>query len=255
MRNAFAVFFLYVANILASGTHVIAQDFEPINQGFEPVMMAYPDFAPYAYTADRHPAGIIVERTQALFEAAGYKIQMIEMPVARIVQAMKSGKVHFFPGAKGTTVLDDFSLFSDQVVFSIRLNLYAYGRDPVPPPDAFGSSTLIVIRGCNYAGLLGRLSEQNATLKIHTASNHSGAFAMLSAGRGSYVLDYERPAKQAMAKLGISLVNQRLVEERDVYYMVSKNAPDPERLLEVLNHGLSRQAGGHTEQTSSAGPP
>ena len=62
---------------------------------------------------------------------------------------------------------------------------------------------------------------------------------MLKAGRAEYLLDYAGPSKLAMHDVGLKNIEGQLVEELPIYILVSNKAPEPEKLLSMLEEGMT----------------
>ena len=61
---------------------------------------------------------------------------------------------------------------------------------------------------------------------------------MLRADRASYLLDYEMPAfTQNSTEKPDEMLHSLTIKEMPIFFMVSKNAPQPERLLKAVHEG------------------
>jgi len=207
--------------------------------GLEPVKMAYFDFPPYIHMENGKISGSIASLALEMMEEAGLKYRFISMPVARIYKDLALGGVHFWIGTPGAAEMVGTTLEGTSVLGTSRLNIYGKPGNKPPKFEDLRNTAVITLNGYAYGGRGAELAAAPG-IRLLATHNHSSAFLMLRAGRAPYLLDYQTPSNQTMLELGITGLEVTNVYERPNHLIVSKKAPHPELLLELLEAGVRR---------------
>lgn len=202
---------------------------------FEPVRLGFIDFVPHSYMVDGVPHGPFLLDAIEVFEREGLKYELVQLPIARLYQAIQSGRIHVWPGISGHAGHDAATIFVEEPVNMLRLRLY--GRQMPPLISDIYAERLIVIAGFRYGGLLDRLATLERKMTLVPARDHASAFELLGVGRAPYVLDYKLPADDAIVALGLEGLQERVVQDLPIHFYISKFGPDPSRLLEQMTRG------------------
>ena len=99
---------------------------------------------------------------------------------------------------------------------------------------------MIILRGYGYSGWINFIRNLDNSVRYNIADSHESAFEMLKKGRADYVLDYHSPASKALYQVGVPNLNSSLVQEFDVYFIVSDKVPGAQKLSRQID-GLLRE--------------
>lgn len=101
--------------LLAPTTSAIAND-----QDLPVLTAGYIQFPPIAYTDEQgHARGSIIELTNELAAASGYRVDWKSYPINRIYRSLDTGDIDLWPGSPQVPALQDFTVESS----SLRLGL------------------------------------------------------------------------------------------------------------------------------------
>lgn len=156
--------------------------------------VGYLDFPPYQFrNAAGEPDGRFIDLTRQVAEEAGYQLEFIYLPAARVYHYLQSGSIDVWQGFRGNPALGEQVLESRMVPIRAAYGVWYLGTTPQPRHfrDLYGT-TLITITGYNYAGLAGYLRQNNVLRAVNTV-DHRSALKMLERGRGEYLLNYQEP--------------------------------------------------------------
>jgi len=202
------------------------------------VVVGFYDFPPAIYSDIHNQAqGPMSRLIEKMLRRAGYQAQFRPLPSARLYNALRDGSVHLWAGAPGKEVLAGHTLESDRVLTSTLLNLYYRWDHPKPRlPEDLAGSHIILISGYTYWPKTNKLlDDQQLNLRLHRTSSHTAALQMLERGRGDFLINYATPVNQAAHDLGLPPVPSVPLEELQIRYIISRHAPDAERLLQALD--------------------
>ena len=203
----------------------------------EPVRMGYVHLPPLSYTKNGKPAGLRIEIAHKLFAILDLKYEMIEMPVLRGIRDFTAGRVHVTMAAIGPK-LAAIGMASKRPAGVVRLSLYSMRLEQPLSLENLTDAKLILVKGFTYGGLIQQQKFLQKTNTLLEAMDHQSAFSMLKAGRAEYLLGYARPSSLAMQGIDLQNVGRQLVEEIPFYIFVSRNAPQPEKLLSLLEGAM-----------------
>lgn len=205
----------------------------------EPVLLGYVNFPPHSFFKDGKAQGPYLLGSIEILERAGLTYKLVQLPVARLYNEIQHGKVHVWTGISGHEGHDRGTIMDETPVGVLKLRIYGFGAPP-PRYENLRDTALIVIGGYQYAGLLRRLPPADRGVTLIPAQNHIPAFELMALGRARYVMDYLESAEQAISKLGLKGVQATVVEDVPIHYYVSRAAPDPMRLLEIMKEGRKK---------------
>jgi polar amino acid transport system substrate-binding protein len=209
-------------------------------KGLEPVKMGYIQFPPFSYTDKAgKPAGVFIDLAYELMAEYGLSYQFVEYPVARLYQEMKMGGTHLWLGTPGAPLMEGTTIVGSKPFGHIRLNIYGLPGDKPPSLDKLANTRLITLQGYVYGGLITKIKQLPGVTRVATP-DHLAAFSMLITGRAPYLLDFHMPGELSMAQLGITDVEITPVYNRPSFVIVSKKAPFPELLLDLMDTGVER---------------
>lgn len=161
--------------------------------------VGYVDFPPYQYRdANGEPAGIFVELTRQVATEAGYGLEFLHLPTARVYYYLEHGGIDLWQGFANNPAVAKSVLESR--TRPLRVEYGAWHRSHVPGPEHFEDlkhRLLIRITGYNYAGLAQFLDNAEDYRSTGTV-NHNTAVEMLKRHRGEYVLGYREPMLEAL---------------------------------------------------------
>lgn len=212
------------------------------------ISVRYLEFPPYSFTnAAGEPEGSIITLTRRLLQQAGYRGEFRPAPSARLYAGLANGSINLWPGAPGVPQLKGKTLESRFQLAEVSLNLYYRAGTPAPqlPRDLQGRH-LILLTGYTYrppvSDWLG-----DPTLNLHSSrtSNHASALAMLAAGRGDYLIDYQSPIEREQKAQQLPPLPFISLHRLPIKLIFSKAAPGSERLRTALDQAYEQlQANG-----------
>lgn len=193
---------------------------------------AYIEFPPLTYTNDEgEPAGPYIRESSRLAREAGYEVEWRSLPIDRIYLYLREGKIDLWIGSQGVPAIADSTLEPDFTFPPIRLNAYHLAeREPVSGLMDLKGRHLILIRGYTYRNYLNPATGADEA-RVDTASNHSAALRMLSAGRGDYLLDFEAPVSNALETTPVNDIKHSLITTWETTLVFSSRTEHAETLV------------------------
>lgn len=193
------------------------------------------EFPPFKYAdAQGNASGPWVKMTERVADQAGYRLEWVHLPIARVYLYLKEGTIDLWPGVAGIPTLSGHVEESD--VTPMRIILYAFHRSSETAPDSLEfleGQPLILINGFSYMGVLDSLTLDEEDLS--PAPDHFSALRMLELGRGRYVLDYDEPISAVRGEFpGLDLTGTPIFEARGAF-VVSSQRPDAVNMVERLD--------------------
>jgi len=184
------------------------------------------EFPPFKYADESGEAsGPWVEMTELVAAEAGYRIEWIHLPIARVYLYLREGRIDLWPGV--ADIPDLRGHVHESTVTPMRVSLYAFHQRGTKSPKSLkdlSGAPLILISGFTYLGALesGDLYEED----LSYAPDHRAALRMLELGRGQYVLDYDEPVAAVKDRFpGLDLTGSPIYEARGAF-VVSAARPD-----------------------------
>lgn len=186
------------------------------------LVVGYVDFPPYQFQNDEGDAdGRFVELTRKVATEAGYQLDFLYLPTARVYRYLETGVIDLWQGFADNPALADGVLESEANPLQVAYGLwYLY---PTPEPQAFRDlygTKLITITGYNYAGLAGYL-DQTDDIRAISTTGHQSALDMLKKGRGQYLLDYQEPVLDLLMEQPVAGIRFRSMWIRDAAWLFS----------------------------------
>jgi len=195
-----------------------------------PLTVGYVDFPPYQFrNADGEPDGRFVELTRKVAREAGYELEFLYLPTARVYYYLETGAIDLWQGFSDNPAMGDKVLESDAKPLRVAYGVWYLSGTPEPGHfrDLYGK-TLITITGYNYAGLASYLSQTDVIRAINT-NNHDSALDMLERGRGDYLLDYQEPVLNLLMEEPVPGIRFTPMWVRDAAWLFSTAAePAPQ---------------------------
>jgi polar amino acid transport system substrate-binding protein len=202
------------------------------------VTVGYYDFPPSIYaTPDGRTQGPLFDLLTRMLQRGGYTAQFRAMPIARLYNELREGRVDLWAGAPGKQELKGHVLESDRPLAQVRLNLYYRPDTPAPKvPDDLAGKVMIMLSGYSYwphtRDLL--LAPAHKIIQLRTHHRES-ALELLRRRRGDYLLDYELPIEQVLRSAGQPPLPHVTVESLPIRLIVSRKSDDAPLLLQKMD--------------------
>lgn len=213
---------------------------DEVNQSMPVIRTGFVEFPPFKYAdEDGNASGPWVDMTEQVAAEAGYRIEWVYLPIARVYLYLKNGMIDMWPGGAGVPELQGHVYESS--VTPMRIVLSAFHHSAEAPPESLSSlvgQSLILINGFSYLGLLERLPLESKDLSY--APDHVRALQMLKLGRGRYLLDYDVPIAAIKDDFPeLDLTGTPLFEARGAFVM-SKAYPNAKQAMKALEEAYIR---------------
>jgi len=201
--------------------------------------VGYLEFPPFFYTSsDGQAEGTLIRLAEKVFAKMGRAWHPAAYPAARLMENVKKGRTDVVMLIKNATLAND-TIYGKEAIATIRLRAYWRGKkEPITSASDMVGKSAILLRGFSYSGLVDFFKDPANKVRYSIADGHVNAFEMLRIGRGDYVLDYVSPATKALEKVKIEDISSSLVQEFDVYFIVSKKTPNAEVLAAQIEAAL-----------------
>jgi|AntRauTorcE11898_2_1112593.scaffolds.fasta_scaffold18126_2 polar amino acid transport system substrate-binding protein len=212
-----------------------------VTEDHRPVLKAgFVEFPPFKYAdEDGNASGPWVEMTEKVAAEAGYQVDWVHLPIARVYLYLKIGKIDFWPGVAGIPQIKN-AVYESSVT-PMRVVLYAFHQRHVKPLESLESledKPLILINGFTYLGALRHLSLDDDDLSY--APDHESALRMLELGRGQYVLDYDEPIQAVKHEFpALDLIGTPIFKARGAF-IVSRSNPDAKTIVKQFDDAYDR---------------
>lgn len=202
------------------------------------VTVGYYDFPPSIYTTpDGRTEGPLFELLTRMVQRGGYTPQFRGMPIARLYNELREGRIDLWAGAPDKQELRGHVLESERPLAEVRLNLYYRPDTPAPKvPDDLAGKVMIMLSGYSYWPYTQRLLLEPARGVIQLRTHHrESALELLRRKRGDYLLDYQLPIEQVIKKAGQPPLPYVTVESLPIRLIVSRKSADAPLLLQRLD--------------------
>lgn len=209
----------------------------------EPLRVAYVDFPPITYqTSDGTPAGSFIEITRKVAVEAGYAPEFLNLPISRAYLYLTNGKIDVWPGVTNVPALDGEVLESWVSPFPIQLSAwYMEGKEPLAHFDQLLGTTVIIIGGYTYGGLLYWLEDEDS-IRVTEAPNYRAALEMLKRGRGDYLFGHRQPVLDTLKMPEDEKVRESEIRSRNLAWVFSLANPRAAILREEFDDAYIRLA-------------
>lgn len=185
--------------------------------------------------------GIMANYLKLGLEKAGYSYKIRIVPVGRVYKYLAEGNIDLTLGVKGVPILKGKVLIGENVVSSIRMSIFAMkGTPAISSPKQLNGKSLIVRRGASYGGFIRYLKNPANKIKLMYTSSEKSALKMLKVGRADYLLNYDRVIEAASHATGISGIQRYPLKKIDGYIIVSKKAPNAEKIFNKLDTAMQQ---------------
>lgn len=186
------------------------------------------------------PRGILTLVLQNTLSELQIPFEMSSYPAKRLYYGISKGKVQLTIAVKDAQAYKDNALYSELPVYSLEMRVYALKNTTMPDNlQGLMGKSLGLIRGLDYLGWADKFSSQQNRPNISILNHHKNAFAMLRAGRIQFLLDYEDVLERQEGIDFRSEISSKEVKKVDLFYVVSKNMVDSDKLIKKLNQFLS----------------
>lgn len=230
-------FWLTLFLLVALGLAAAAQ----AQQTRDTLEVGYVDVPPLAFQGeDGRAKGVFIEMTRRVAEEAGYDLEFRYLPISRAYVYLRTGRIDIWPGVTDIPALAGEVL--ESFVSPLPFQLSLWGMKDVKPVSHFNdlnNKTLILIAGYTYGGLVDHL-ESNPTIKVIDAPNHEAAVAMLSRGRGDYLLDFQDPVRAVLKKHPVPDIREYEVHTRNAAWVFSLANPRSSQLRDEFDDAYLR---------------
>ena len=218
-----------------------------IARGMEPVKLLYMEIPPFTYAVDGKPSGDFLQLAHNVFSEVGLYYEFTYLPASRLYAGLTSGEGHVFIGPRnGAGPGDGSVIMGTTVLANVNVSIFRLAGTEPKSFDQLVHTSLITIQGYVYGGLVQDLRQRRG-LRLMGATNRDRALLLLKIGRAPYLIGYEKPLGAAMVFHPDMKIEKNPVVELPWVFVVSKKAPNPAKLLELLEKGLNqiqaRQAG------------
>lgn len=205
------------------------------------LIVGYVDVPPLAFRGeDGRAEGTFIELTRRVAEEAGYDLDFRYLPVSRAYHYLRTGGIDIWPGVTDVPALENEVLESFVSPFPFQLSAWAMeGTPPVHHFNDLNDRTLILISGYTYGGLAARL-ESTPGISVTEAPNHWAAVAMLTRGRGDYLLDYQDPVRVVLEDSPVTGIREYPVRVRNAAWIFSLANPGSSELRDEFDDAYLR---------------
>lgn len=197
----------------------------------------YLNFPPFTY-ADEHQVaqGSLADIVKSVTSKANISVRSLQYPNRRAYRMIEDGNINFGVMIKSQIVNSKSHLISRFPISRYMLNAYWIGnKKPIKQLEELQGSSVILIAGCLYG--TDREYIENKGNKISITSNienHTRAFESLVRGRADYMLGYAGPAELALSSQTIDNLQNSLMREVEVFFVLTKETKDAENIIERL---------------------
>ncbi len=210
----------------------------PMVYSNQPLKFAFIEFPPATFTNESgKPDGFITDIAVKVSSKAGYDLHIESYPTKRMVSMLVKGDIHFWIGLTTLPRLQGTTLVGNSIVTTIDLCAYTIGkRSPVLSENDLIGKSVIILRGYSYGGWINFIKNAVNNVDYHETNEHRSALIMLKLNRADYLLDYKNPSEKVLEKYKISNLNFNIISSLECRFVVSKKAPNPDKLLQQLEN-------------------
>lgn len=192
----------------------------------------------------------LIDIASALFHEAKIPWKSKQLPVSRMFQELDNQTSDFSILIKSPQILE-CCVTSEQPVFKEELRVYHRPiSQTISSVNDLAGKSIITIQGYSYGYLHRFLANDVNKLTIYTAPTHASAFAMLKAGRADYLIDYRGASIEALSNNPMPYIMFDVLENFDLYLVLSKNHPNALALIKRLENIANRVRRKTAQQSS-----
>lgn len=194
------------------------------------------DFPPfYIVKSETEVEGTMADLLRKIMDKAGMKYVMKGYPPKRLYKELAEGSTQIWMGVKGVPEYEGQVIYGDSEINEIEIRLYTLEGKPLlnTLPETKGQK-IITIRGYSYGGMINYLTNPENAISLDPSDSHELAFKKLIKGRGDYVLDYKRPAEEAIKANAMTGLAHSVLKNIKIHLVVSKKTPDAENVLKKM---------------------
>ena len=184
-----------------------------------PVEIGYIEFPPFFFTgADGEAKGDLIELAKKRLEKTGRKWRTAAYPAARLMENVRQGRTDVAMLIRHPR-LNDAAWYGETPITSIELRAYSIGeRPPVKHWSDLKGRSVVLLRGYGYSGWILPITDPKNDISYSFADGHEAAFSMLSRNRADYLLDYRKPAEDALKSTKIAGLQHQMVTKFNVFF-------------------------------------
>ena len=229
-RHTFA-FFLAFCTAIGFTPVLHAADNKPLK--IKVGTTSFPPF--YVVNQDQTASGIYLDIIEKTLQHADLDYRLDIYPTKRLYRNLGNGDTDLFLGIKGSPEYDKNVFYSSTVISQIQMRIYAIGDTPLPKTkEDINNHKIITMRGYGYGGLVSYLSNPTNNIEVTSTSKHRASFLMLKDKRADYVINYKQPSDAVLSSIEIPNLKYINFYDAKVYFIVSKETPNAERVLKKL---------------------
>lgn len=207
----------------------------------QPVKVGCVEFPPLSYTDESgRAAGRAMDLLAAILDRAGIPWQAKCYPGARLMASLRDGTADVAMLIRHPDITDAV-LYGRLPMAYLDLDGYRLAsRPPLGGIENTRGKSIILLRGYGYGGWIDFFKDAANGIQISYADSHPAALRMLASGHGDYLVDYREPAAKAVAETAEPELQRELLTRLETYFLVSKKAPNAERLLWRIEEGFKQ---------------
>jgi len=208
----------------------------------QPVRLAYIEFTPIFSTSPAgKPVGILIDLADKVLTESGYQWKATSYPTNRMISQIVSGDEQLWIGLSTIPEFKDAALVGKTKIMDITLVAYTIGdKAKILKKEDLTGKSVIILRGYSYGGWADYIKSAAGKVTFSEIDDHAIGFKMLSIGRADYFLDYQGPAEKVLAGAVPDNLKKSVISSFGVYFVVSKKAPEAEKLLSDLEATFAR---------------
>lgn len=170
----------------------------------------------------------------ALFSEADIALESKQLPIPRMLYQL-SNEIGNFSILVKSPAIEKCCVTSSTPIINVELRAYHRNDRPTIKNIAdLKGQKVITIKGYSYGPLQSFFNNEKNNLSIYAASTHQSAFAMLAAGRGDFVIDYEGPSIKALEKHPNRDLSYAVLKNLNLYLVLNKKQPHATMLIDQL---------------------
>ncbi len=203
----------------------------------------YVEFKPFTYTnAEGKPDGFLYKIVEDTLNKANIKFKTASLlPSMRLKEYLKSGEIDFWVGIDSNDLYTEMTFVGSKPITNITLQIYYVGdKKQLTSIEDLNDQSLMMMRGYGYGGVTNGLLKDKVKKYTYTRT-HSTGFKMLESGRAKFLLAYERPANEYLLTHSIDNLHSITVSSFPIYFMLSKQTENAEKILAQLENELSKE--------------
>ncbi len=184
--------------------------------------------------------GYLIDLATQVLDKAGVTFDLRTYSPKKLYMNLATGKTDFFIGPKNVVYYEKETITSSFVVTQIDLRVYTMSKEnPIKSPDDLKGQAIITRFGYNFGGFIKFLENPENNITVHATKKPENMFLMLGKKRANYFLNYQRPTETWAKEQNIQGLKSNSIQKIDLYFIVSKKAPDAQNLLTRLEKAFN----------------